>query len=170
MMIGVSEERVDKYFVSDDKRLLQMERVKAMLEKTYWARNRTEEIIKRSIENSLTYGVYYKNEQVGFARVITDYATTFYLCDVVIDEGHRGMGLGKKLIETIVEDKELTNLRGILATRDAHGLYRQYGFASSGEWFMHRAQGIKMIDLCEEYPAENFANKSCSVHKGEGHQ
>lgn len=112
-----------------------------MLEKTYWAQGRPEDVIQKSIENSLVYGIYHKNDQVGFARVITDYATAYYLCDVVIDEAHRGFGLGKKLIKTIIEDERLINLRGILATNDAHGLYQRYGFISSGDRFMNRERG-----------------------------
>lgn len=109
-----------------------------MLRKTFWAQDRPEDVILKSIENSLVYGIYHDNEQVGFARVLTDYATAYYISDVVIDEAHRGIGLGKKLIKNIVEDEQLINLLGILATLDAHGLYQQFGFISSGERFMYK--------------------------------
>lgn len=128
------------YLISTDKKMLQIAQVKAMLTKTYWAQDRLEDVIRKSIENSLAYGIYYKNDQVGFARVITDYATAFYICDVVIDESCRGIGLGKKLIRAIVDDERLKNLRGILMTRDAQGLYQQYGFIKSGDRFMYREQ------------------------------
>lgn len=128
----------DEYLISTDKTLIQLQQVEAMLRKTYWAQGRPKDLIQRSIENSLAYGIYRENAQVGFARVLTDYSTTFYICDVVIDETHRGIGLGKKLIKTIVENEQLTNLLGILATNDAHGLYHQYGFISSGDKFMLR--------------------------------
>lgn len=134
------DNRITEYLISTDKTLIQIQQVKAMLTKTYWAQGRPEDVIRKSIENSLVYGIYYKNDQVGFARVLTDYATAFYICDVVIDKTHRGIGLGKKLINTIVEDERLTNLMGILATSDAHGLYRQYGFISGGDRFMYRAR------------------------------
>ena len=86
----------------------------------------------------MCYGIYNKNIQVGFARVITDYATTYYICDVIIDESHRGKGLGKKLIHTITEDEQLKPLFGILATRDAHGLYEQYGFVKNPDKYMSK--------------------------------
>lgn len=118
--------------------MIQIQQVEAMLRKTFWAQDRPEDVILKSIENSLVYGIYHDNEQVGFARVLTDYATAYYISDVVIDEAHRGIGLGKKLIKNIVEDEQLINLLGILATLDAHGLYQQFGFISSGERFMYR--------------------------------
>lgn len=71
------------------------------LSKTYWASNRTKETIELSIKNSICYGLYHNNEQVGFARVLTDYATMYWLCDVIIDQAHRGKGLGKKFVQCI---------------------------------------------------------------------
>jgi ribosomal protein S18 acetylase RimI-like enzyme len=88
------------------------------------------EQIKRSIENSSCYGVYLDGKETlaGFARVISDYATTYYLCDVIIDPEYRGSGLGKALVSHIVSRPEYAGLHGFLFTRDAHGLYEQYGF------------------------------------------
>ena len=95
----------------------------------YWAKGRTRATIERSIANSLAFGVYRAGRQVGFARVITDYATFAYLADVFVLEEERGQGLGKWLMETIVRHPALQGLRRwLLATHDAHGLYRQYGF------------------------------------------
>ena len=82
-------------------------------------------------------------EQIGFARVITDCATTFYLCDVTVDERYRGMGVGKALTERAVNDPRLSGLRGILATGDAHGLYERFGFRLNAEKFMERPGGGK---------------------------
>ncbi len=106
------------------------------LARSYWAGARLKEIIRKSIETSLCYGVYTDGKQVGFARVVTDYATMYWLCDVFMETGHRGVGVGKKLIETIVNAEELRGLTGILGTRDAHGLYQQYGFIKDGDRFM----------------------------------
>lgn len=128
----------DDYLISNDKSLLQLERIAEMLQKTYWAKNRSDNIIRKSIENSICYGLYYKDVQVGFARVITDYATAYYICDVVIDEAHREKGLGKKLVGAIVSSGELKSLFGMLVTKDAHGLYEQYGFIKDGKIFMCR--------------------------------
>ena len=77
------------------------------------------------------------NNQVGFARVITDYSTTYYICDVIIDKEHRGKGLGKSLIKFITEDSDYKNLYALLVTGDAHGLYQQYGFERNADKFMH---------------------------------
>lgn len=73
---------------------------------------------------------------MGFARAVTDYATIYWLCDVIIDEKHRGHGLGKMLVESVVNCEELAGLRGILGTKDAHGLYEQYGFVRVPDRFM----------------------------------
>lgn len=124
--------------VSKDKSLLQPERIFEMLGKSYWANNRPREVIRKSMEHSVCFGVYCNGLQVGFARVITDFATTYYLCDVIIDEAYRGHGLGKRMIDTIVNDEELKPLYAMLVTKDAHGLYEQYGFLRDGNKFMSK--------------------------------
>ena len=96
---------------------------------SYWAKGIPLKVVKKSIEGSLCFGVYHHNKQIGFARMITDCATFAYLADVFIDELYRGRGLSKWLMETIMAHPELQGLRRcMLATRDAHGLYAQYGF------------------------------------------
>ena len=97
-------------------------------EECYWALGRSRNIVEKSIANSLCFGVYAGDQQIGFARVVTDCATFAWLCDVFIDDAYRGQGLGKRLVETVVAHPELQGLRNfILATRDAHELYRGYG-------------------------------------------
>jgi GNAT superfamily N-acetyltransferase len=122
-----------EYRISNDKTLLSVEKIRELLSGSYWANDRPVEIIEKAINNSDCYGVYLEKKQVGFARVVTDYATVYWLCDVIIDEKHRGKELGKKLMESIVESIEYKELRGILATKDAHGLYEQYGFVKAAE-------------------------------------
>jgi GNAT superfamily N-acetyltransferase len=101
---------------------------------SYWAKGIPLEVMKKSIENSLCFGVYHKGRQVGFARVVTDYATTAYVGDVFIIESYRGRGLGKRLIKAIVDHSELEGLRlWFLGTKDAHELYRKYGFKKVAE-------------------------------------
>ena len=102
-----------------------------LLRTTYWAGQRPVEKIEASLRHSACYGIWLEEEQklVGFARVITDYATTYYLCDVIIDEAYRGKGLGKALLSHITA--AYAGLRGLLLTRDAHGLYRQFGFETA---------------------------------------
>lgn len=124
--------------ISQDKNLLQLDRICEMLQRSYWAQNRGRAAVERSIKNSTCFGVYFGGEQIGFARVITDFATTYYLCDVVIEESWRGRGIGKMLVSFVVNDPNLKSLFGILATRDAHGLYEQFGFTKGGERFMFR--------------------------------
>jgi len=100
-----------------------------VLSESYWAKGIPREIVARSIRNSLCFGVLRGGEQVGFARVISDYATFAYLADVFIIEDFRGRGLAKFLMQCIVQHPELQGLRRwTLATRDAHGLYAQFGF------------------------------------------
>jgi GNAT superfamily N-acetyltransferase len=128
----------DQYLFSDDKSMLSPDRVQHLLSQSYWANTREKNKIVQSMNNSICYGVYHNNVQVGFARVVTDNATMYWLCDVIIDGEHRGRGLGKKLVEFIVNSEELKGLRGILRTKDAHGLYEQYGFIKDGDHFMVR--------------------------------
>lgn len=128
----------EDYTINTDKSLVSVDRVKEFLSDSYWASDRSKEVIEKSIMNSLCYGVYHGEELVGFARVISDYATTYWICDVYIDKNHRGKGLGKRLIGCIVENEEFKNIRGILATKDAHGLYEQFGFERVESRFMKR--------------------------------
>jgi GNAT superfamily N-acetyltransferase len=122
------ERQIGTALISDDKNLLQIDRICAMLKTSYWAGERSRETIERSIEHSLCFGVYQNGEQVGFARCVTDYATMFWLADVILDERMRGQGLGKALVDTILGHELLQGLVGTLATRDAQGLYQRFGY------------------------------------------
>ena len=115
--------------ISTDRNRLDLAYIHGYLsEQCYWALGRSRDIVEKSITNSLCFGVYAGAQQIGFARVVTDYATFAWLCDVFIDDACRGQGLGKRLVETVVAHPELQGLRNfILATRDAHELYRGYG-------------------------------------------
>lgn len=121
--------RNDGYSINNDPSLLDIALITDFLANhTYWGQNRTEEIVRRSVENSLNFGVYFEGRQVGFARVITDCATFAWLCDVFILPEHRKSGLGKWLVDCVVNHPDLKPLRRLLlATRDAHELYRKYG-------------------------------------------
>jgi GNAT superfamily N-acetyltransferase len=124
--------------ISDDKSLLNIDIIYDFMQRSYWANRRPKDKIKKSIENSLCYGVYFSGKQVGFARVVTDWATMYYLCDVFIDEEYRGQGIGKKLIKEIISSEDLKNLFGYLGTKDAHTLYEQYDFIREPEKVMTR--------------------------------
>ncbi len=97
-------------------------------ESAYWAIGRPREVVRRAIDNSLCFGAYAEGRQVGFARVVTDHATFGWLADVFVLEAYRGQGVGKALVQAVLEQPELQNIRLLLATKDAHGLYAQYGF------------------------------------------
>lgn len=116
--------------ISTDKSKLQIDVIQSFLvNDSYWAQTRTFEQTKTAIENSICFGVYHGDRQIGFARVISDRATFAYLGDVFIIEEFRGQGLSKWLMETIISHPNLQGLRRwILATRDAHLLYEKFGF------------------------------------------
>jgi GNAT superfamily N-acetyltransferase len=119
------------YEISTDKRRLDIAAVHAYLTQSYWSPGVPRRVIERAIDGSLCFGVYHQSLQVGFARVISDQATFAYLADVYILEAHRGQGLSKRLMEAVMTHPDLQGLRRfMLATRDAHGLYRQFGFTA----------------------------------------
>lgn len=119
-----------EFTISTDRNRLQIEAIHQFLsEESYWANNRTREQTETAIKNSLPFGVYKGENQIGFARVVTDYATFAYLGDVYILETFRGQGLSKWLMETIVNHPDLQGFRRwVLATKDAHTLYEKFGF------------------------------------------
>jgi GNAT superfamily N-acetyltransferase len=119
----------DGYLISTNASMLDLEVIRGYLSRSYWAAGVPEDVVRRSIENSLCFGVYRGEEQAGFARVVTDRATFAYLADVFVLEEHRRQGIGKWLVEVILSHPELQGLRRwMLATRDAHDLYRRYAF------------------------------------------
>jgi len=135
-----------EFTISTARERLQIEVIQRFLtEESYWAKERTKEQTLTAIKNSLPFGVYKGENLIGFARVVSDYATFAYLGDVFILEDFRGKGLSKWLMETIIEHPELQNLRRwILATKDAHTLYEQFGF-----------HGLKFPERWMEKPAPN---------------
>ena len=122
--------RKGEYEIDTDKRRLDLASIhRFLLKESYWAKTRTLEQTLTAVENSLCFGVYRGREQVGFARVVTDKATFAYVGDVYVVDAHRGQGLSKWLMQTIIGQPDMQGLRRwLLATRDAHGLYEQYGF------------------------------------------
>jgi GNAT superfamily N-acetyltransferase len=125
----IQEYRKGDFLVSTDRSKLDVGGVHEFLTNSYWAKGILKETVLRSIANSLCFGVYGGGKQVGFARVISDFATYAYIGDVFVLEAFRGHGLGKWLMECIVAHPALQGLRRwTLATRDAHGLYAQFGF------------------------------------------
>ena len=120
----------DDYFISTDQSMIDIKVVHDYLSsESYWAENIPIDIVQRSINNSLCFGLYHKNIQVGFARVVSDYATFAYLGDVFVLPGHRRKGLSKWMMTVVMNYPQLQGLRRfILTTKDAHSLYAQFGF------------------------------------------
>jgi GNAT superfamily N-acetyltransferase len=144
MDFGIIEHRRGEFLLSTDPARLDLDVIHRFLTNSYWAKGIPREIVARSIEHSLCFGIYdvggkeiprlakdarHGAPQVGFARVVSDFATVAYLGDVFVLESHRGHGLGKWMMECIMQHPALQGFRRwILATRDAHGLYSQFGF------------------------------------------
>ena len=121
--------RRDEFVISTDRAKLDIDLVHAYLASSYWASGMPRSTLERAVENSLTFGIYRDDEQVGFARVIADLATYAYLSDVFVVDAFRGRGLSKWLMECILAHPDLQELRRFaLFTRDAQGLYERYGF------------------------------------------
>jgi GNAT superfamily N-acetyltransferase len=128
-MRKIFEAKRDNFTISTDSARLDLDVVCDFLSRSYWAKDRPREVIERSLVNSLVFGLYDGEKQIGLARVVTDYATFAWLCDVFIEDTYRGSGLGKWLMESILNQPDLQGLRRwLLATRDAHGLYSQFGW------------------------------------------
>lgn len=117
------------YEISTDSARLDVDAIHAFLTRSYWSPGIPRATVARAIANSLCFGAFWQGQQVGFARVVTDRTTFAYLCDVYVLEAHRGHGLAKQLMDRVMKHPDLQGLRRMmLATRDAHGLYAQFGF------------------------------------------
>ncbi len=139
-MTITAECRNDGYEISTDPAKLDIGMIRQYLSgESYWAKNIPLAVVERSVANSFCFGVYYQNRQVGLARLITDKATFAYLCDVFILSEHRGKGLSKWLLATIHDHPDMQGLRRwLLGTRDAHGLYAQFGWVPFTEGLASR--------------------------------
>jgi GNAT superfamily N-acetyltransferase len=123
------EEHRGDFLLSTDRERLDLKVIHGFLTGSYWAKGIPSEVVSRSMRNSLCFGVYKQGRQIGFARVISDFATFAYIADVFVLEAFRGQGLGKWMMEAITRHPQLQGLRRwTLATRDAHPLYAQFGF------------------------------------------
>ncbi len=118
-----------EYEISDDKNQLQLNAIHSLLKDTYWCKGIPQKTVAAAIENSLCIGAYKDQQQVAFARIVSDYATFAWVCDVVVDEKYRGQGLSKAMMTSVMAHPRLQGIRRIcLATKDAHELYRKFGF------------------------------------------
>jgi GNAT superfamily N-acetyltransferase len=145
----------DDFFISTDQELLDLEQIHHFLsEHSYWAAGVSKELVERSLRNSLCFGVYKADadtvRQLAMARVITDFATFAYLADVYVLPEHRGQGIGKWLVATVLSHPDLQLIRRwALFTRDAHDLYRRFGF--------EHEQNPERFMVYRPFPAQNSA-------------
>ena len=122
------------YRISTNKTEMDIDAIHAYLTNSYWGKGISRDVVARAIQGSLCFGMFHNDDQIGFARMVTDKATFGYLADVYILPAHQSKGLGKKLVEAVLQHPELQGLRRImLATKDAHSLYRSYGFTELSE-------------------------------------
>lgn len=129
------------YYVSTEKNF-NMDQLMQLMKQTYWAPERSEEEVLTALQNSVCFGAFDEMDNlVGFARVVTDYVSIWYLCDVIVDENHRGNGIGKMLLSAVIADERFSKVSALLKTKDAHGLYRKYGFLDAdAHRVMYRAK------------------------------
>lgn len=142
------EVKKDNFTISTDPSRLDVDAIVDMLTRAYWAKGRPRERTKRALSNSLVFGLYDGDKQIGIARIVSDYAVFAYLCDVFIHEDYRSRGLGKWLMETVKLHPDLQGLRRfLLATHDAHDLYKQYGW-------MLLENPHNWMEILHRYPSE----------------
>lgn len=116
------------YYISTEKEI-PINQLMNLMKQTYWAPERLEEDVLTAMKNSVSFGAFDKEDNlVGFARVVTDFVSIWYLCDVIVDAAHRGQGIGKMLMSAVVSDERFAKAGALLKTKDAHGLYRKFGF------------------------------------------
>lgn len=116
------------YTVSAEKEM-NMAQLMALMRQTYWAKERSEEEMRRAMQSSVCFGAFDEEDKlIGFARVVTDFVSIWYLCDVIVDEKLRGQGIGRMLMDAVVSDERFSKAGALLKTRDAQGFYRQFGF------------------------------------------
>lgn len=119
----------DEFVISTDPTQLDLPVIHGFLHTSYWARGIPLEVVEQAVANSLMFGIYHNDQQIGGARIVTDYATFAYIADVFVLDAFRGQGLGKWLMEIVIAHPQLQGLRRwMLMTADAHGLYQQFGF------------------------------------------
>ena len=130
------------YLFSDDTTMMQPEQILALLRQTSWAAHYTPEIMAGVLTHSVCMGAFYQGEQIAFARCVTDETTVFYLEDVVVHPAHRGRGVGKMLLQLLLEREPICVLKGILVTDDAFSLYERFGFERDREIFMKKVSPV----------------------------
>jgi GNAT superfamily N-acetyltransferase len=132
----------DYYTLCDDPLRVDVARTHALLERTYWGVRRPSDVVARMIEKSMPFTLLCHGSQVGFARAVTDYTVFTWVADLVIDEAHRGRGLGQWMMTFILQHPALKRTQFVLQTRDAHALYERYGFGRNEALMSTRVEGL----------------------------
>jgi N-acetylglutamate synthase-like GNAT family acetyltransferase len=128
-MYKIIEYQKDDFYITTDTEKIDIDAVYSLLGQSYWAKSRKKDVIIKSLKNSLCFSLLHKNKQIGLVRVVTDYATFAYLCDVIVDDKYRHKGLGVWFLECVLKHPDLQHLRRwCLATKDAHEFYNKVGF------------------------------------------
>ena len=120
-----------EFVISDDRSQVQVGVVADLLAKTFWGHRRPREVVEKLIQTSMCFSLFRHQEQIGFARVVTDYAVFSWLSDVVIKDGYRGRGLGGWLVGCLLEHPRIAGTQFVLQTTDAAGLYKRFGFQAN---------------------------------------
>ena len=128
-----------EFRLTDDRQCVDLRAVLDLLSQSYWAADRSPEMVAESIQHSICFALLHQKRQIGFVRVVTDYATFAWICDVIVHPAHRGRGLGKWMMECLLEHPVLKNISLVLRTKDAHGLYERFGFERTG--YLRRPAG-----------------------------
>jgi GNAT superfamily N-acetyltransferase len=131
----------DEFVISDDLSRVQVEVVADFLAKTFWGHRRPREVVEKLIQTSMCFSLFRRQEQIGFARVVTDYAVFSWLSDVVIKDAYRGRGLGEWLVECILEHPRIAGTQFVLQTTDAAGLYKKFGFQGNEKLMTRKPRG-----------------------------
>jgi len=125
------EWRKDEYLITDDRSKVQLEVVHRLLAATYWGDRRPREIVDRMVAGSICFSLYHGSKQIGFGRAVTDSTTFTWVADIVVEPEFRGAGLGKWIMECLLEHPAIKGTQLVLQTRDAQGLYEQFGFSEN---------------------------------------
>ena len=132
--IKVEYTDIENIRITDDKNQIDLDTVHQFLKTTYWSKDIPKEVVQKAIENSLSVGLLLEDELIGFGRSITDYATFSYIADIYVKPEFRGKGYSKMIVQALLDKSGSENLRRILlATSDAHGLYRKFDFKNLGK-------------------------------------
>ena len=132
----------NEFVLTDDANHIDLAKTQALLRDTYWGVRRPPDVVAKMLEHSLSFVLLHRDYQIGFGRVVTDYTVFSWVADIVIDAPHRGQGLGKWMMNCIVEHPKIRHTQMVLQTRDAHSLYEKYGFSQNAALMSTRVAGL----------------------------